>query len=280
VLGSNAANSANAYAGVLLRLTAGTGAGQYRSIDTYNGGTRIATVRPAWTTIPDATTRYSLELSLSTSAFPLHQRNCAGTGAPASLPVTAGTAAERRSFVSNLYYVANLAHPERAGELLPTLMRARLGLHAGMLSHGAPAALIEGVEALRIEVGIDDLSETGANVDFTQAVAWADPDRKSAPTNRGDGTADRFMRCTASTPCTAAQLMNTVAVKLWVLARSRVPSPGYVDRKVYCVGSAQPDGTCPAASTIDAANDGYKRHVFSTTVRLINVSGRRETPFP
>lgn len=74
--------------------------------------------------------------------------------------------------------------------------------------------------------------------------------------------------------------MNAVSVKLWVLARSREPSPGYADVKRYCVGTTNPSGSCPTANTIDPSNDGYKRHVFSTTVRLINVSGRRETPFP
>ncbi len=33
-----------------------------------------------------------------------------------------------------------------------------------------------------------------------------------------------------------------------------------------------------AANTIAAANDHYKRHVLTSSVRLINISGRRETP--
>jgi type IV pilus assembly protein PilW len=79
-------------------------------------------------------------------------------------------------------------------------------------------------------------------------------------------------------PCTAAQLSNVVAVRIYVLARSRDTTPGYTDTKSYCLGDLNPNGSCPAANQIAAANDSYKRHVFSSTMRLINVSGRRETP--
>jgi len=67
-------------------------------------------------------------------------------------------------------------------------------------------------------------------------------------------------------------------VKIYVLARSRDKTPGYTDTKTYCLGETAADGSCPAANQIAAANDQYKRHVFSSSVRLINISGRRETP--
>jgi prepilin-type N-terminal cleavage/methylation domain-containing protein len=280
VLGANADNTQDGYVGVMLHLIAGQGAGQYRTISSYNGGNKTATVSTPWTTVPDGTTRYAMEYALSTSAYPLHQRNCVGTGTPATLPITAGTLAERRLFISSLYYITNLPHPDRSSEVIPTLMRARLAVSGGLPAHLAPVALIEGIEALRVELGVDDVSKTGANVDFTQAVNWVDPVTQRAPTNRGDGAPDRFIRCTTASPCSAAQLMDAVSVKLWVLARSRDASPGYIDRKQYCVGTTNPNGSCPAANTIAPNNDGYKRHVFSTTVRLINISGRRETPFP
>ena len=38
----------------------GTGAGQVRTITSYNPSTRVATVTPAWTTIPDSTSFYSI----------------------------------------------------------------------------------------------------------------------------------------------------------------------------------------------------------------------------
>jgi type IV pilus assembly protein PilW len=62
--------------------------------------------------------------------------------------------------------------------------------------------------------------------------------------------------------------MNTVAVKIYVLARGDSPSPSYVDTKTYQMGS----------TTMGPFNDRYKRHLFTQTIRLTNVSGRRETP--
>lgn len=48
------------YISNLIMITAGTGIGQCRSIGAYNGGTKVATVTPAWTTIPDATSVYQM----------------------------------------------------------------------------------------------------------------------------------------------------------------------------------------------------------------------------
>jgi Tfp pilus assembly protein PilW len=279
VLGSGASSTNSAYVGVMIHTAGGTGAGQYRWINAYNGSTKTATLSTAWTVIPDNSTTYALEYVLGTSAYPLHKHDCVGTGAPATLPVTAGTIAERRRFVSNLYYIANAAHPDNAGEVVPTLMRSQLDVAAGVLSQRPPVALIDGIEAFRVEFGVDDVSETGDAVDFTQPIDWDDPTTMTTPTNRGDGAPDRFIHCTTAGPCAVSDLMNAVLVKVWVLARSRDTSRGYTDGKAYCLGSLDPDdGSCP--QLIAAANDQYKRHVFSTSVRLVNVSGRRETPFP
>ncbi|MNF89287.1 hypothetical protein D3C84_718050 [compost metagenome] len=91
----------------------------------------------------------------------------------------------------------------------------------------------------------------------------------TSPTNRGDGVPDdEYVHC--SSVCTVDRLINVVAVKLHLLVRSQTVSQGYVDSKSYTLG----DQTITPAST----EVGYKRHVFSTVVRLNNVSGRRETP--
>jgi len=59
-----------------------------------------------------------------------------------------------------------------------------------------------------------------------------------------------------------------VQVKFFVLARSTATTPGWTDSKSYQL----------AGTTYGPFNDQYKRHVFSSSVRLNNVSGRRETP--
>lgn len=200
----------------------------------------------------------------------LKNRGCTGTP-PAA---TVGTVADVRKFVSNIYYIRDYA--STVGDGIPTLVRSRFELADGTLKHQAAEALIEGIEDLRVELGIDNISDNGTDTindpdpanRYDAAVTWLDPANRISPINRGDGNPDSFVRCTTGSPCTAAQLTNVVAVKLYLLARTRDTTAGYTDTKTYTLG--------PTA--LPAFGDGYKRHVFSNTVRLTNISGRRETP--
>lgn len=152
---------------------------------------------------------------IDSANFPLREKDCA-------------TLAERRKIVTNIYYLA-----DSNGQ--PTLMRAAFDNGA----FSAPQPLVEGIEALRFEYGID---------------------------NNGDGSPDgAYVACN---PCNQVQLANIVAVKVHVLARNLESTPGHMDDKTYQLG---PDSFGPFG-------DNVKRHVFSTTVRLVNPSGRRETP--
>lgn len=192
---------------------------------------------------------------LDQSGFSLHKLNCS-------------TTADKRRFISNIYYVRDYA--VTPGDGIPTLVRSQFDLATGATTPAqqAPVPLVSGIEGFHVEFGIDSLSKTGAAVDYSSAVSWLDSTNRTTPTNRGDGVPDgSYIQCTTASPCTAAQLMNAVSVKLYVLARSRDPSPGYVDNKTYTLGSV----------TLGPFNDNYKRHLFSTTIRLTNISGRRET---
>lgn len=195
---------------------------------------------------------------LDTAGHTLLRRNC-----------DPATPAEMRRFMSSLYYIRDYA--VTAGDGIPTLMRSQFDLGpGGALEHQPAVPLIEGIEGFRVELGVDDVSETGAPVDYTTAIDWADPDTRTSPTNRGDGAPDGdFVRCTAAAPCDAGLLANVTAVKFYVLARSREPSQGYTDGKVYALA---------AGETVGPFNDAFQRHVFVSTVRLPNVSGRRITP--
>ena len=198
------------------------------------------------------------------------------------------TSAELRKFVSSLYYIRNFS--VTAGDGIPTLMRSQFDLSGGVLAHKTAEALIEGIEGFRVEFGIDNISDAGTNTitgtDSAGAIAaanlhsaaikWAvTTPANTSPVNRGDGIPDgAYIRCTTAIPCTPAQLRNAVAVKLYVLVRSETPSPGYTDVKSYCLASS-----CAAASDrMGPFNDGFKRHLFTQTIRLVNVSTRRETP--
>ena len=95
--------------------------------------------------------------------------------------------------------------------------------------------LVEGIENLKLEYGID---------------------------TNGDGMPETY----TPTPATVADWRNVTAAKVFVLARNTEPSPGYTDSKTYTLGSA------PAVGPF---GNGYRRHVFNTTVKLANVAGRR-----
>lgn len=186
------------------------------------------------------------------------------------------TVAEKRKFVSNIYYVRDYA--VAAGDGIPTLMRSTFTLGAGagaMPAHQPAVALVEGIQAFRVELGVDSRSKayagqpTGTPVDYGAEVAWLDPDTRTTPTNRGDGSPDgAFVSCTTALPCTVGQMMNVTAVKVYLLARSREPSQGYTDTKTYQLGD----------TALGPFNDGFKRHVYVATMRVPNISGRRQTP--
>ena len=236
---------------------------------------------------------YRYVLSNTPANFTLRNRGCTGTP-----PGTTGsTPADRRKYVSSMYYVRTYA--VTPGDGIPTLVRSTYGLAPAGTTPGwpTPAALIEGVQGFAVELGIDAKSRCGTavntlamdKVDPTTspcAVNAATPASNTLPRNRGDGVPESFVRCSGATGCTNAQLQNAVAVKVYVLARSRDITPGFTDNKVYCLGSSctTPTATsCPAVGTnayplMGPFCDGYKRHVFQTTVRLVNVAGRRETP--
>lgn len=58
VSGSSAVD--DAYKGMVIETTGGTGSGQRRVIFGYIGSTKVATVTPKWSTTPDATTTYAI----------------------------------------------------------------------------------------------------------------------------------------------------------------------------------------------------------------------------
>jgi type IV pilus assembly protein PilW len=151
------------------------------------------------------------------------------------------TEAPRRKMVVNIYYVALSGG-------VPTLMRVSFNNGA----YSAPQPLIEGIEGFQVEYGVDSLGSNGLPI---------------GGSNPGDGNADTYASCAAA-GCDLATLGNVVTVKLHVLARNLDPTIGYVDNKSYTLGSL----------AVPAANDGYKRHVFTTAVRLVNPSSRREAP--
>lgn len=125
-----------------------------------------------------------------------------------------------------------------AGDGIPTLMRADMDWNGTDVIMQAAQPVIEGIESLKLEYGRD----TDEN-----------------------GSADVFSDCAA---CTATEWANVVAVRTHVLARNVNTTTGHVDTKSYVLG----------ATTLGPFNDTFQRHAYSSYVRLINPSGRRDKP--
>jgi len=125
------------------------------------------------------------------------------------------------------------------GDTIPTLKRAELiGDQVTVLP------LVEGVENLQVEYGFD--------------------------TNL-DGNADIYLPTVSGTAGAADNdWTNVVSTKLYMLVRTTDVEPGYLDNtKIYDLG--------PGGVT-SVRNDGYKRLLMTSSVRLNNTSGRRESP--
>ncbi|MFC0254500.1 PilW family protein [Massilia consociata] len=178
-------------------------------------------------------------LSLSTANLNRHKRDC--TSSPGS-----GTPADVRRYLTHIYFVAN---NNRAGDGIPTLKRLELGSD-GSTPTWTVVPLAEGIENLQLEYGLD-LARDGV-ADTTTA----DP---ATANDCGDAA------------CAVANWRSAVAVRVHLLARNTEATPGHADTKRYTLG-LDADGD---EHVIEAAGDGYKRHVFQAQVALPNPAGRR-----
>jgi type IV pilus assembly protein PilW len=167
----------------------------------------------------------------------LHKRNCE--------PVPPGDIADIRRYVLRIYYVAN---NDKAGDGIPTLKYRELSASSGVMAFGTPLSLVQGIEQLQIEYGLDTNADGDADV-YT-----------AAP--------DSYLGCAAA--ACVVNWASVVSAKLFVLSRSIDVSPGHTDTKSYVLGN-KADGS---ANSFAAFGDGYKRRVFQEAVRLQNPSGR------
>ena len=167
----------------------------------------------------------------------LRKRGCTSTP-----PVN--TPADTRRYLLRIYYVAN---NDRSGDGIPTLKVAELG--AGSF---AATSLVQGVENLQLEYGLDTDGNGDANV-YTSNPSL-------------------YLGCTtATTPSCVSHWASVVSVKAFVLSRSIDASPGHNDTNTYVLGRTFA-GTPNTLSGLPAA---YKRKVFQEVVRLQNPAGRR-----
>ncbi len=153
------------------------------------------------------------------------------------------TAAALRSYYTRIYFVAN---NNQSGDGIPTLKMAELGSGAFTI-----VPLVAGIEQLHFEYGID------TNGDGTPEIYTANPDAY----NGCSGVACQ------------TNWRQVTAIKIQILTRNTQASPGFTDTRTYVLGKLA-DGVTD--NTFGPYNNGYKRHVYSTVVRLNNVAGRLE----
>jgi hypothetical protein len=67
-LATTASSEDNGYNTYKIEILAGTGVGQVRTISTYVGSTRVATVSASWSTIPDTTSEYGIIIDCTNNA--------------------------------------------------------------------------------------------------------------------------------------------------------------------------------------------------------------------
>jgi type IV pilus assembly protein PilW len=141
-----------------------------------------------------------------------------------------------RRLTQRTYYIAS-CNDCAANDGIPTLKR--LEMIDGVLRR---TSIAEGVENLQVEYGLD---------------------------TNGDGQPDTFATSGSGVVDGVAPNVwqNVVTVRLHLLTRNTQPTPGYADTRTYQLG---PD------VTLAAPNDGFKRTLLTSTVRLHNVGGRRE----
>jgi type IV pilus assembly protein PilW len=156
------------------------------------------------------------------------------------------TLAVTRRYETHIYYVAN---NDNSGDHIPTLMRAELRVLASGNLGFLPVPLVEGIENMQLEYGVD-----------------TDGDRKADLFTPNPGTANGC----ADPACAATNWRNVMSVKLNLLARNTEPTPGYTDGHRYVLGHLG-DGS---ENGVAAPGDHYKRHVFQSLVPMPNPIGR------
>jgi type IV pilus assembly protein PilW len=189
-------------------------------------------------------------------------------------PGVCGATVAPRQYMTHVYFIST---DNGAGGSVPTLKRLELTTNPGT---GAlemrQVPLVEGIEQLNIEYGLDCAANTVPPAPFV--AIWPDGMADvytSDPTNYTDG---------ANCANAVDNWRNVVNVRFYVLARNVNTSPGLSDEakaKTYTLGrkpTLAPPPAPPGAPLTVTFNDNFRRHVYSSLVRVANPAGRRDRP--
>ena len=184
---------------------------------------------------------FAFKLQPGASTFDLQNKDCT-------------TASGLRRYFVRFFYVAM----DNGTDPIPSLKRVDFD--------GAdftdPVTLVEGIEELNIEYGID----WGPVVGVLAAPDGQPEGYSTDPATYADPACGAFCN-------PLANWLNATTARIHILARNIEPSPDYVDKKVYTLGTTNGGGPYNVAP-----GGNYRRHAYSSLVRVVNAAQRRETP--
>jgi len=171
---------------------------------------------------------------------------------------TAANTAPLRKVIQHVYYLSscNVCAPAPGADTTPTLKMAELVNGATVIT-----PLVEGIEYMTFDYGID-MDGDGAPDCYVSNPASPPASETAVTVCPQPATPYDWTNATAN-------WTNVMSVRVHVLARSDSPTAGWSDSRTYDLG---------LAASASALGDKYKRHVYSSVVRLYNGSGQRETP--
>lgn len=211
--------------------------------------------------LPKYPPRFLAKATTTSTDFNLHVLGCT--------PTVAGTNASVRKLITRIYFISqcddcvnNLDNNSSTpGDGVSTLKMVELGIPSTggtvLKVRENVRTIAPGVENMHIEYGIDTTDD--GSID-----AWVvsnDDPRQTGAT----GDAVTGMRLDTSTE---NRWEDVMAIKLFLVTRDLQTTSGYTDTKSFVMGS----------QTVAAAGDAYRRRLSATTIKLVNMSGRREAP--
>jgi type IV pilus assembly protein PilW len=207
--------------------------------------------KPILATAKVASETYMQLSSCATDLLPF--KVAAGSASFTLLSKDCSTASPLRKVVHRIYFLSSCN--VCGSDTTPTLKVAEL-VNGAMVT----TPLSEGIENLQYDYGIDMDGDGAPDCYTSNPTAPPAVETAACPT-----TAPPHVWTDAT-----ANWTSVMAVRIHLLARNVDKTGGWSDASQYDMGLA--------SGQVGPFSDAYKRHVYSTTVRLYNGSGQREQP--
>ncbi len=133
------------------------------------------------------------------------------------------------------------------------------------IGSSAVQPLAQGIQALGLAYAFDNDGD-GQLDTFNNNTIWAidtdnDNELDANLDTNGDGEIDTSDTAGGAALASVVAMNRIRAVRIWILARTRVTRPGYTDNRTYVVGPTR----------IINPNDNFRRRLLSTTIKCRNL---------